>query len=380
MNPAYNNLLATCEKATSDPMSYVSDWKKANPEKMAIGFLPTYVPLEPIYAVGGLPVGLWGGDVQITVADAYIQQFTCSLVRSVTEYAFTNVYDRLDAVLFPPVCDSLKLVGSIWNFNLSEKLIIEMVNLPERVDCAAAAAYLEAELRRVTEKLSHRPLSEKQFLTGIDTVNRLRIAMNRFCDWRTLHNVSMVEIATILRGATIVHADEYCKLVDKVIFDSPQVTEPLRGVPIVVSGLSCQLPHPELLRCFDDAGLRVVADDLFLGIRGSAPVSSLGNPYTNIARSYCRSAPMAVRHATHAMRHERIFDQINQNKAKGIVFMVPKFCEPEWFDLRYLREEMEQRNVRHIVIDFEEGDGATGQLQTRLAAFAETTSGGNPYV
>jgi benzoyl-CoA reductase/2-hydroxyglutaryl-CoA dehydratase subunit BcrC/BadD/HgdB len=52
--------------------------------------------------------------------------------------------------------------------------------------------------------------------------------------------------------------------------------------------------------------------------------------------------------------------------------MVPKFCEPEWFDLRYLQQETRQAQIKSIVIDFEEGLGATGPVQTRLAAFAET--------
>ncbi len=374
MSNGYTTLLARCESVVADPMAYVAEWKKANPGGKAIGFLPTYVPLEPIYGAGGLPVGLWGGDVEISIADAYIQQFTCSLVRSVTEYAFTNAYDGLDAVLFPPVCDSLKLVGSIWSYNLAGKFVVEMANLPERVDSPAAVVYLAAELRRVAEKLTGEPLRDEQFQAGIAAVNRLRQAMNGFCDWRRTRNVAMAEVATILRAGTILHSDEYCSLVAEAISDGQQTVEPLRGVPVVVSGLSCQLPHPGMLRCFDEAGLRIADDDLFLGVRGSAPVSSTGNPYTSIAQAYCRSAPMAIRHAEDSQRHVRMLDQIAQSKAKGVVLMVPKFCEPEWFDLRYLREELQQRNIRHIVIDFEEGLGATGSLQTRLSAFAESIS------
>ena len=52
--------------------------------------------------------------------------------------------------------------------------------------------------------------------------------------------------------------------------------------------------------------------------------------------------------------------------------MIPKFCEAEWFDLRYLRQELAQRSIPSIAIDFEEDPGGTGPVQTRLEAFAET--------
>lgn len=374
MKDTYQELLATCRKAISDPMTYVAEWKSNNPGKKAVGFLPTYVPLEPIYAAGGLPVGLWGSDTPITVADAYIQQFTCSLVRSVTELAFRGEYDKLDAVLFPPICDSLKLVGSIWDFNLSAKFLVEVANLPERLDGSAACTYLEAELRRVTRRLTDATIDNGQFAKGIAQVNRLRKSLGDFCAWRSNHQVPFAEATTILRGATVLHADEYCSLVDGVISNSHSSSGPQRGIPVVVSGLSCQLPHLEMMQCFDEAGLTVVEDDLFIGLQGTPTVESSGDPYANIAQSYCRSAPMAIRHAEHVKRHERLVDQFDRSRAKGIVFMVPKFCEPEWFDLRYLQQEMRQRNVPNIVIDFEEGLGATGSLQTRISAFAETIS------
>lgn len=374
MNDAYKELLATCKSAISDPMAYVADWKSRNPGKKAVGFLPTYVPLEPIYAAGGLPVGLWGSDTPVTVADAYIQQFTCSLVRSVTEMAFTGAYDKLDAVLFPPICDSLKLVGSIWDLNLSGKFLVEFANLPERLDGAAAGTYLEAELRRVTTRINGEPIEDRHFPKAIDLVNKLRKSMADFCAWRSDHPVPFADVAAILKAATVLHADEYCALVHKLLSATTTPTGMALGIPIVVTGLSCQLPHPEMMRCFDEAGLSVVADDLFLGLRGTPAVEANGDPYANIAKSYCKSAPMAIRHAEHAKRHEQVLEQIERNRAKGIVFMVPKFCEPEWFDLRYLQEEIRQRNIPNIVLDFEEGLGATGPLQTRLSAFAETLS------
>jgi bcr-type benzoyl-CoA reductase subunit C len=352
-------------------MGVVTAWKARNPNGKAIGFFPTYVPLEPIYAMGGLPAGLWGGDIPMGLADAYIQQFTCSIVRSLTEYALSGRLAKLDAVLIPPICDSVKLVGSIWQLNFSDRFLVDMANLPQRLDSPSAVPYLAAELRRVSECLAGAPATESALASAAKLCNRLRKAQQAFCDWRANRAIPLAEASMILRAGTILHAEEYCPLVEEAIADGTPEAAP-RGIPVVVSGLSCQLPHPQVMECFEEVGLRVVEDDLFLGLRGGALVPDDGDAYAAIAGAYCDSAPMAIRHAEGEQRHERLLDQIDRTGAKGIVYMVPKFCEPEWFDLRYLREETNRRGIPSIVIDFEEGHGATGPVQTRLAAFAET--------
>ena len=145
----YRHVLKVCREVTSGPMAYVASWKARNPQGKAVGFFPTHVPTEVVYALGSLPVGLWGGNIVVDNAYAHIQQFTCSIVRSTTEYALNGSYDLLDAVLFPPICDSAKLVASIWSLNLADKFLVDMVNLPERLDSQASVTYLAEELRRV---------------------------------------------------------------------------------------------------------------------------------------------------------------------------------------------------------------------------------------
>jgi benzoyl-CoA reductase subunit C len=352
-------------------MAAVAAWKARNPRGKAVGFFPTYVPLEPIYAAGGLPVGLWGGDVPVSLADAHIQQFTCSIVRSITEYALKDQLSALDAVLIPPICDTVKLVGSIWQLKFSDRFLVEMANLPERLDCAAAETYLIAELRRISERLAGTSSTEAALASAARLCNRLRRAQQAFSDWRATRAIPLAEASMILRAGTILHAEEYCPLIEAVVAD--HTPDPrARGIPVVINGLSCQLPHADVMDCFEEAGLNVVEDDLFLGLRGGALVPDCSDPYAAIAGAYCRSAPMVVRYAKGEQRHERLLGQVDRTGAKGIVFMVPKFCDPEWFDLRYLREETNRRGIPSIVIDFEEGHGATGPVQTRLAAFAET--------
>ncbi len=378
MSQEYRQLLHTCRAITSEPMAYVVAWKGRNPNGKAVGFFPTHVPTEIIYALGGLPVGLWGGDIVVDNAYAHIQQFTCSIVRSTTEYALAGSYDILDAVLFPPICDSVKLVASIWSLNLSNKFLVDMVNLPERLDSPASIAYLAAELRRVTSALEHRfdvVVSEDALRDAIISGNRLRAAYEAFCAWRLTSigaAVTLAEASTILKAGTIMHCDDYCPLIEKLVHSVTGDKKPAEGVPVIVTGLACQLPHPDFLALFETAGLRVLEDDLFLGMRAAPAVTSDGDPYINLAQGFVRSKPMATRHHGLIKRHELLLERIRHVNAKAVIFLVPKFCEPEWFDLRVLQAQTKEALIPSLVIDFEEGPGTSGQVQTRLEAFAET--------
>ena len=381
MSQDYCQLLEVCRDVTSRPMVYVSDWKGRNPGGKAVGFFPTHVPTEIVYALGGLPVGLWGGDIVVDNAYAHIQQFTCSIVRSTTEYALAGSYDILDAVLFPPICDSAKLVASIWQLNLSNKFLVDMVNLPERLDSPASIAYLADELRRVTGALEQRfdvMVSEDALRGAIISGNRLRAAYESFCAWRLTKigaAVTLAEASTILKAGTIMHCDDYCPLIEKLVRNVNEHQNTFGGVPVVVTGLACQLPHADFLALFETTGLRVLEDDLFLGVRAAPAVISDGDPYMNLAQGFVKSKPMATRHHGLIKRHELLLERIRHVKAKGVIFLVPKFCEPEWFDLRYLQAETKKASIPSLVIDFEEGPGISGQVQTRLEAFAETLVG-----
>lgn len=379
MRNQYGRLLAACQKVTNDPMAYVTAWKTRTPNGKAVGFFPTYVPTEIVYAVGGLPVGLWGGSISTGSANAYIQQFTCSIVRSTTEYALEGTLDRLDAVLFPPICDSAKLVGSIWSLNLAGKFLVDMVNLPERLDSKGSAPYLAAELRRVHAALAARfglAVSEDALWSGIASADRLRKAQQDFSVWRSQARscgTNLVDAATILRAGTIMHVDEYVPLLEEMLAQPDhEAPKPSQGVPVALTGLACQLPHAEFLALFESAGLRVIEDDLFLGMRAALPAATAGDPYCAIAEAFVNSAAMAMRHNSGVQRHEQLLDRIKQRGGKGVVFLVPKFCEPEWFDVRYLQAETKKASIPSIIIDFEEGAGMTGPVQTRLEAFAET--------
>jgi benzoyl-CoA reductase/2-hydroxyglutaryl-CoA dehydratase subunit BcrC/BadD/HgdB len=53
--------------------------------------MPAYFPMELIEDTGGYPVQLWGNNLPIEKADAYLQSFCCSVVRLVMELEIRGI-------------------------------------------------------------------------------------------------------------------------------------------------------------------------------------------------------------------------------------------------------------------------------------------------
>lgn len=368
-------------KILSNPSKYIEEWRQENPGKGVIGLFPTYVPRELITAAGALPVGVWGGSVSVSQANAYIQQITCSIVRTSTELALGGTFNNLDGMLFPPTCDSVKLVSSIWGYNFKDRFPVEMVNFPERLDSVGAPGYIAAELRRIRDCLSEwlkTEITDKSITEEIKRWNRQRKLIEELYDIRRKTNsISWQDMYTILKVGTFLSPQDYAQWLQGVIEElkhNAAASGQNEQVPIVVTGLSCELPHPSIFAKIESLGAFVADDDLMVGLRGMPEISTEGDPFRNLAEGYIRSTPMSTRHHKDKKRDEYIIEQVENSNAKGVILMIPKFCEPEWFDLRYLKTKLKDAGIPNLFIDFEEEAGSAEGIETRVQAFVEMLS------
>ena len=93
----------TIEKLTAaglNPGKTIAETKKETGKDL-VGVFPIRTPEEVVYAAGCVPIGMWGGHTEITLADKYLQSFCCSIMRINLEYALRGVYNDVKAVLIP---------------------------------------------------------------------------------------------------------------------------------------------------------------------------------------------------------------------------------------------------------------------------------------
>jgi benzoyl-CoA reductase/2-hydroxyglutaryl-CoA dehydratase subunit BcrC/BadD/HgdB len=140
--------------------------------------------------------------------------------------------------------------------------------------------------------------------------------------------------------------------------------------PMLLSGV---LPNPpELLALLDDLEVRVAYDDFLNGSRRlPVPQEDLIDPFECLLESYFNMPPCSTRGSSISERVQYLLRLIDRTAAKGVIFNVVKFCEPEWFDVPHLKEELRKRGVPALIIDTELNKGLSGQMATRVEAFIE---------
>jgi benzoyl-CoA reductase/2-hydroxyglutaryl-CoA dehydratase subunit BcrC/BadD/HgdB len=139
---------------------------------------------------------------------------------------------------------------------------------------------------------------------------------------------------------------------------------------VILSGV---LPNPpELLTLLDTLGVRVAHDDFLIGSRRLlVPQSNRKDPFEQLAEGYFGMPPCSTRGASITRRGEYLFRLIDATGAKGVIFNVVKFCEPEWFDVPNLIREIDKKGIPTLVLDTEVNQGLSGQMKTRVEAFVE---------
>ena len=121
----------------------------------------------------------------------------------------------------------------------------------------------------------------------------------------------------------------------------------------------------------DELGAHVAGDDLCSGLRHFwGTVGSESSPLEALADYYLRRPPCPTKlHPAHDPgRH--LVDQARQARADGVVFVLPKFCEPHAFEHALVLPALERAGLPYLVLEMEQVPSIEA-LRTRLQAFLE---------
>jgi benzoyl-CoA reductase/2-hydroxyglutaryl-CoA dehydratase subunit BcrC/BadD/HgdB len=71
-------------------------------------------------------------------------------------------------------------------------------------------------------------------------------------------------------------------------------------------------------------------------------------------------------------RGDELVRRVRDYKAKGVIFLFLKFCDPHSFDYPSLKERLDAEGVPSLLLEIEEQLPPEGQLRTRLETFIST--------
>ena len=129
---------------------------------------------------------------------------------------------------------------------------------------------------------------------------------------------------------------------------------------------------PEIYQVIEDSGGVVVWDDLCTGSRYFQGAIGLnGDIIETIAQRYLQRAICPAKHSGILNRGNELIRIAKQNKARGVIFLFLKFCDPHAFDYPYLKTLLEKEGIPSMLYEIEEQLLSEGQFRTRCEAFLD---------
>ncbi|HML37763.1 MAG TPA: 2-hydroxyacyl-CoA dehydratase family protein [Bacillota bacterium] len=369
-----NRLIGQLEEAALHPARTVAESMRRT-KKEAVGCFPIYTPEEIAYAAGFLPVGLWGGKTEITLADKYLQRFCCSIMRTNLEFGMKGAYNLLKAVIIPAFCDTLKCVCENWKAAVPQVPVIPIV-YPQNRLLESGYTYMIDEFSRVKrefEKLKGAEITEEDLEGAFSLYEKYRETMRNFVeavkDYPVTLNARTRHL--IIKAGYFMDKRYYTEAIQGLI-DALRERPPeeFKGVKAVATGY---LGEPvELLETFVDNGIAVVADDFAQESRQFRTVArEEGGPMEKMAYRIVDQRGCTFLFEEEKTKGKMLVDMVKENKAQAVVVVMMKFCDPEEFDYPIIREEIEAAGIPLLYLEIDLQMDSFEQIRTRVQSFAE---------
>jgi benzoyl-CoA reductase/2-hydroxyglutaryl-CoA dehydratase subunit BcrC/BadD/HgdB len=343
-------------------------------DRTPIGFFCPYVPEELIYASGGHPFRLMGTPVKISHVQAHLPPYCCHLVKSSLESLLQEELHFLKGVVFTHSCDSMLGLSDIWALQKPFPIHFNLM-IPSHFDSGQSRVYLKAEIERFRDFLDSHigKITPQNLKASIQLFNRIRESLKEMYH-RRRKDASQLPgkaFAQIIRAGYLMDRSPYLELLKELLGALEEKSDGNKDrVPIYVAG---NMTHSDTwFSLIEEAGALIVQDDLCSGARTFRlavredldPVEALTDRYFN--SYFCPTKYMG------AQAHvESLLKDVQDSGAKGVIFLLYKYCEAHFFDYPDLKLVLESKGIPTLLLEMEEPSYSIGQLKIRIQAFVE---------
>jgi benzoyl-CoA reductase/2-hydroxyglutaryl-CoA dehydratase subunit BcrC/BadD/HgdB len=346
--------------------------QKALHGRHLFGVFPAQYPKEILWAMNALPVEIWDPPIEVSHANAHLQPYICSVVRLGLELVLQGHGDILDGFLFPHTCDSIQNLASIVYDYLGLEKRCYFFYHPKAPYRESSRIYYVQELKNLAERLGEQlgPLDLSELKRCVNQGQQIASIVRELYTMRSESKLqaSNAEFYSVIRQGEYLHPEDFIPLLEAFLAASRGRAE--EGPAVILSGV---LPNPtEILSLLDQLGVRVAEDDLLACSRRL--LVSYGNasdPYESLAEAYFAMPPCTTKDSPLEERVGYVLEKAKRSGAKGVIFTMVKFCEPELFDVPQLVDALKARGLATLVMDTELNQGMSGQMRTRVEAFVE---------
>jgi benzoyl-CoA reductase subunit C len=281
--------------------------------------------------------------------------------------------------VFSSICDVARNLASLVKRN-APGMYIEYLHLPQNMYSAQSAAYARAEFERFRTNLSRhlgRPITDEAIKRSLGLYNEIRAATRALYAHRKTHpsSISAADLHALMYAGTRMMPEDYLPMLETLCaqVEVAEVHE-RDGVKIVIEGAFCEQPPVGLLEVIEAGGCLVQDDDTMIGWRLFADdVPADGDPLAALSNAYLRdSVYTSVRHDRDRPRTEGLMQRMKDAGAEAVLFAPAKFCEPALLDYVLFRRRLEEANVPHLKVEFEEKMWTFEAARNEVETFAES--------
>lgn len=369
-----NKILAAMKELIANPGQAVKNYKKQT-GKGAVGCFPVYCPEEIVHAAGMLPVGIWGGQTQISKALTIVPPFCCSIMQSNLELAFKGIYDDLDAVIMSSPCDTLKSIPQDWGFAIPQLKVIQIV-YPQMRKLDAGIKYLKTEFQRVVravEAIAGEPISDAALQRSIAVYNEHRQSMREFCVVARNYPMIITPVVRhlVIKSGYFMEKSQHTALLNELIDELRKLpAQEWTGKKLILTGITAE--PDSLLDIFNENGLTVVADDLAQESRQfRTDVPAGEDPLLCLAQQWSLVEGCSLAYDPQKQRGDMLIELAKETGADGVIICMMKFCDPEEFDYPILANQFEEAGIHSLYLEIDQQIQSMEQARTRIQTFAE---------
>ncbi len=347
---------------------------EAELDRPVIGVMPAYFPLELIEAAGGYPVQLWGNNLPIEKADAYLQSYCCSVVRSVMELEMREAAHMVKAYAFTSLCDTLINLREIYRLVFTKPTL--ELSIPITRTEEARHNYLASVVKSVTdglEEITGNKITPESLTHAAKLHGRTRALQRRLYRIRSEKPgiIKNHDFYTAIKTGFFLPADVYNRMLEDLLQNLAGLKGDKGNRPkLLLSGMV--FDPLEIYKIFDELEAWVVDDDFANGWRTvSKGELNTDNLVEGITDFLFKPAPCCCIYNPDNDRHPYLLDKVKESGADGVLFWYIEFCEPDAFDRPQLMKHLKDADIPVAFIDLELTMTNFDAVRTRIAAFCE---------
>src|SRR3989304_4510701 len=263
-----------------------------------VGYFCTYTPVEIIRAAGYHPVRIKGSNEENGAGgESLLCSNICSYIKTLTDQKLSGNLDHLEGIVFTNSCDGMRRLYDAWIRMDNYKKFNYFLDIPRNSD-EASIQYFADEIQTFKEKLENHfklKIQKEDINRSITLYNGMREKVTVFLQkqWNGYVGHSGYEIYSLLKqgiNAVPEKFQDYVSTLTSLMKKISDVPESKTMPKLFIWGSI--LENEEIIKMIEDAGARVVLDDLCTGSRYfDKKVDITDNPYKSISERYLKRSP-----------------------------------------------------------------------------------------